>query len=162
PLRSKRGLWLLALLALRHGHPVDRDWLAGVFWSESDEPRALGNLRKSLTDLNRALGHREAARISKPTSRTLLLSLSGADVDLIQFDAAIARGDRDSLERAIGLYRGRLVEGCDEDWILEEQLQRAQAYYGALASVAALALADGDLKQAESYAARAVAVEPLR
>src|SRR5438093_1492553 len=29
-LRSRRGLWLLALLALRGGRDVERDWLAGA------------------------------------------------------------------------------------------------------------------------------------
>lgn len=41
-LRSRKGLWLLALLALRDGRDVDRGWIAGTLWPESDEARSRG------------------------------------------------------------------------------------------------------------------------
>ena len=34
-LRSRKGVWLLALLILRRGRAVERDWLAGTLWPES-------------------------------------------------------------------------------------------------------------------------------
>src|SRR5687768_9313247 len=43
-LRSRNGLCLLAMLALHHPRPVDRDWLAGVLWPLSDTPQMLANL----------------------------------------------------------------------------------------------------------------------
>jgi len=52
--RSRKEQWLLALLALRAGCPVDRDWLASALWPDSPDP--LANLRKSLTHLRQALG----------------------------------------------------------------------------------------------------------
>src|SRR5690349_13667057 len=55
-LPSRKGLWLLALLALRHGREVERSWLAGVLWPDSSEAAALASLRNSLKDLRRALG----------------------------------------------------------------------------------------------------------
>ena len=42
-------------------------------------------------DLRRALGA-EASRLQSPTSRTLRLELSGAAVDVLAYEAAIARG----------------------------------------------------------------------
>src|SRR5947208_14859209 len=33
-LRSRKGLWLLALLALRAGRAVERSWLAGTLWPD--------------------------------------------------------------------------------------------------------------------------------
>ena len=39
-LRSRKGQWLLSLLALRHGSEVDRTWLAGMLWPDVTEARA--------------------------------------------------------------------------------------------------------------------------
>src|SRR5688572_32930652 len=55
-LRSRKGQWLMAALALRQGREVDRRWLAGTLWPESTERWALANLRQLLHDLRRALG----------------------------------------------------------------------------------------------------------
>src|SRR5438552_8269290 len=74
-LRTRKGQWLLALLALRHGCEVDRAWLAGVLWPESSEAQALGSLRNSLTDLRHALGQ-EAGRLRSPSFHTLALDLA--------------------------------------------------------------------------------------
>src|ERR1051325_11392865 len=61
-LRTRKGEWLLALLALRAGRETERTWLAGLLWPDSPEPQALQNLRVSLADLRRALGS-EAHRL---------------------------------------------------------------------------------------------------
>src|SRR6266511_465579 len=53
-LRSRKGLWLLALLALRAGRPVERGWLAATLWPDCDEAHARLNLRQSLHDLRLA------------------------------------------------------------------------------------------------------------
>src|SRR5690349_12968352 len=77
--------WLLALLVLRHGRAVDRSWLAGTLWLDSDEDKALHNLRHALVHLRRALGH-ESVRLQSPTRDTLTLDLAGAEVDVLAFD----------------------------------------------------------------------------
>src|SRR5205823_2118822 len=59
-LRTRKGQWLLTLLALRAGQEVERAWLAGTLWPDSSEAQALANLRNSLTDLRGALGPEEA------------------------------------------------------------------------------------------------------
>src|SRR5580700_11928233 len=113
-LRTRKGQWLLALLILRRGAATERSWLAGTLWPNSTESQSLANLRLSLTDLRRALGS-EAARITAPTSRLLALDLTGAFTDVSLFDIYIASEDADLLEKAAGLYRGPLLEGCDEE-----------------------------------------------
>jgi predicted ATPase/class 3 adenylate cyclase len=160
-LRSRKGPWLLALLVLRHSREVERAWLAGTLWPDSTERDAFVNLRQSLTDLRRALGA-EAGRLRSPTPHTLALNLCGAEVDLLTFDAALARGDTASLEEAISLYRGPLLEGCAEEWVLQEREVREQASLTALEELAAQTLAEGNAGAAEGYLRRAVVVEPLR
>jgi DNA-binding SARP family transcriptional activator len=141
-LRSHKGHWLLALLALRHGREVERDWLAGTLWPASSQARLSHNLSMSLTDLRHALGP-EAGRLRSLTRRTLCLDLAGAAVDVIDFDAAIARGDAASLEQAAALYRGALLEGCAEDWAFQERQAREEAYLNAREKLAALSDTSG-------------------
>jgi predicted ATPase/DNA-binding SARP family transcriptional activator len=159
--RARRGHWLLTLLALRHGGPVERAWVAGTLWPDSPEPRAFRSLRSSLADLRLALGP-DAGRLRSPTTHTLSLDLSGTDVDLLAFDTAIARGDLDALAEAVALYRGPLLEECAEGWILAERQAREEAYLIARERLAAHALGVGDIAAAERHLRRAVAVDPLR
>jgi class 3 adenylate cyclase/DNA-binding SARP family transcriptional activator len=159
-LRSHRGEWPLALLALRAGQAVERHWLAGTVWPDSSEAQALTNLRVTLADLRRALGG-AGERLRTPTPRSLCLELTGAQVDVVEFDTAVARGDAASLQRAIALYRAPLLEGWTEPWAFEERQVREQAYLGALESLSELALHRED-PAAESYLRRAIAAEPLR
>jgi DNA-binding SARP family transcriptional activator len=160
-LRSRKGLWLIALLALRAGRDVERAWLGSTLWPESDETAASANLRNTLADLRRALGD-EAGRLSAPTPSAICLDLCGAHVDLLAFDAAIARGDIASLKQAIALYGGPLLEGCAEAWAFEERQVREQAYLTALETLAGRAMAAENPTAAERYLRRAVATGPLR
>ena len=116
-LRSHKGEWLLALLVLHTGRTVMRDCLAGILWPDSDESQALASLRQSLADLRKALGA-EGHRLIPHGARALSLDLDGAEADVPAFDAAVRRTDRAALERAVALYRGPLLEGCHEEWIL--------------------------------------------
>src|SRR5215212_2409891 len=85
PLRTRKGEWLLSLLALRAGREIERRWLAGILWPDSPDAQSLRNLRTSLADLRQALG-READRLHAPASQTLCLDLAGAMVDVVGFD----------------------------------------------------------------------------
>src|SRR5262249_56679069 len=136
---------VLALLALRHGREVDRNWLAGLLWPESPTSQAL---RNCLTDLRRALGA-QASRLHSPTPHTLCLELTHATVDVVAFDAAIERGDPGSLEVAVALRREPLLEGCVEEWAFQERQAHERAYLQALERLAAHALACRDLSASE-------------
>jgi serine/threonine-protein kinase len=178
-LHSRKEDWLLALLALRHGGshssasgthddpdpglgtPVERAWVAGLLWPDSATSQSFAYLRNTLTDLRRALGP-EVHRLRSPTPRTLCLDLSGADVDVFRFDAAVARGDLASLEAAVSVYRGALLEGCTEEWVFREREAREQSYLGALERMAEHALVCGDLAAAERHLRLAAATDPLR
>src|SRR5262245_50709834 len=45
-LRTRKGQWLLALLTLRHGHAVERGWLAATLWPDSPDCQAAASLRR--------------------------------------------------------------------------------------------------------------------
>ncbi|MBC7806561.1 MAG: tetratricopeptide repeat protein [Akkermansiaceae bacterium] len=165
-LRSRKGLWLLALLTLRAGRDVERDWLAGVLWPEHRDDAARRSLRQSLHDLRSALGP-EATRLSCESPRTLRLDISsGAWVDVVEFDAATLapRYERqpEALEAAIDLYRGPLLEDCAEEWVLEERRQRVQQYLATLETLAATATIYSGHTVSTNYLRLAISVDPLR
>ena len=160
-LRTRKHQWLLALLALRHDRQVDRDWLAGTLWPESPNSQALYNLRRCLSDLRSALGT-QGERLGASAARSIRLSLADASVDVLAFDTAMARGDAASLEEAVSLYRGPLMEGCTLDWVLAERQEREMAYLAALETLAAQAMTRQEAPAAVRYLRLVVATDPLR
>jgi predicted ATPase/DNA-binding SARP family transcriptional activator/tetratricopeptide (TPR) repeat protein len=160
-LRRRKGFWMLALLALRSPQEVSRSWLAGMLWPDSPEPKALCSLRALLVELRQALGP-ETHRLRSPTKHTLQLPLEGVEVDVHAFDAALAVGDETGLREAVALYRGTLLEGCTEEWVLQERRPREQAYLQALATLASHASARAEHALAEQYLRRVIGVNGLR
>jgi DNA-binding SARP family transcriptional activator len=161
PLRTHKGQWLLALLTLRGGRPVPREWIAGMLWQDSQDSAALYNLRRCLSDLRAALGP-EAVRLQTPTARSIALDLAGAEVDVQQFDAAVAQGTPEALKKAADLYRGPLMEGCDEEWASQERTPREESYFMALERLAENAAETGDFARAAAYLRQVVGREPTR
>src|SRR5262245_17663437 len=102
-MRSRKPLWVMALLVLRHPRPVEREWLAGTLWPDSEQSRAFSNLRGVLSELRSALGA-EGQRLQSPNRHTLSLDLAGAEVDVRAFDTALVSGEHSAIEQAVALY----------------------------------------------------------
>ncbi len=160
-MRSRKGLWLLALLALRHDRPVEREWLAATLWPDLDQTQAFANLRPVLSELRNGLGS-QAARLQSPTRPTLRMDFTGAVVDVLRFDTAISNGKQEELEQAIALYRGPLLEGCLEEWVFQERNIREQNCLRSLQKLGDAALSEQNYVAAAGYYQKAVTVEPLR
>src|SRR5690242_7247021 len=158
-LRSRKTLWLLALLTLRHDRPVEREWLAGMLWPDVDQSQAFANLRPILSELRGALGT-QGERLQSPGRHTLLLDLAGAPADVLIFDAALQSGKLSALEQATALYRGPLLEGCTEEWVFQEREEREQNCLQALQKLAEAALTTGDYERAAGFYRRAVSLDP--
>jgi class 3 adenylate cyclase len=160
---ARKGQWLLALLALHHPAPVERRWLAGMLWPESLEEQGRAYLRDSLSDLRQLLGV-EAWRLGPHYTSTLWLDLRDAWVDVVAFDVQIIDASPESVKEALDIFnrRGRLLDGCPEEWVLQERQKREEAYLTALERLAKLAQDQGDLASAAIYLRRAVDTNPLR
>src|SRR5262249_42174552 len=117
-------------------------------------------LRQTLTDLRSALGP-QASRLRSPTAHTLSLDLTSAEVDVIAFDAACARGDAVSLQEAVVLYGGPLWEGCTEEWAIGERAAREQVYLKALERLAEEARKQGDATACIGWLRRLTESDPL-
>jgi len=156
--RSRKALWLLALLVLRDGRPAAREWVASALWPDADGGVGLANLRPVVSELRRALGS-QGERLQAPDRNSLVFDLGGAEVDVVRFDRAFKSGD---FQRAVEFYDGALLEGCLEEWSHQERNVREAECLTALETLAKQALEDGDLVLASSLYGRAVAVDPWR
>ena len=119
----ERRFRLLAYLAVRQAW-VSRDELATLFWPDRPQAAARSNLRKLLLEV-RALEipHLEADR------NGLRWNVAS---DLADFDAALARGDADTV---LSLYRGSAMQGLEggdsevfNAWLDGERLRRQNAW----------------------------------
>lgn len=158
PFRSRKALWALALLTLRHERPVEREWLAATLWPDVRQEQAFANLRPVLSELRRALGE-QGTRLQSPGRQTLVLELSGAEVDVIVFDTAIKKGRLSDLEQAVALYGGPLLEGCQEEWVGQERASREQHCLHALQKLGEAALKGGDYAAAILHFQRAASLD---
>lgn len=160
-LRTRKGAWLLALLILNYPRCVERKWLASTLWPDSDDTQALRNLRTSLYDLRKSLGD-QGDRLYSPTPGLLGFDLTQADVDLLVFDASVASNDPHLLNRAVQLYRGSLIDGCQEEWIQTDRSRREQACLNSLELLASIASESGRIRDAIQHLQMCVGMEPMR
>jgi predicted ATPase/DNA-binding SARP family transcriptional activator len=186
PLRTRKGQWLLALLALRYDREVERTWLATTLWPESSESQSLYNLRRSLSDLRHALGN-AADCIESSSFQTLRLCSERCHLDVRAFETALREAQstecrvqsgkptdselstsnsafstlHSALQTAVALYTGPLLEGCTEEWVVAERVAREQDYIGALEKLAQRAAQREDHAEVARTMRLALAVNPL-
>ena len=137
--RSSRAVVLVAFLVVHAGSPQARQRIAGLFWPESTDAQALTNLRRELHHLRQVVGDEPSLVV---TSRDLCWrDAKTCRVDVRVFDAerkaalaAAAAGDDDGIllhgAAAIAAYRGELLPGVYEDWLLEARSQLERAVRG--------------------------------
>jgi DNA-binding SARP family transcriptional activator/Tol biopolymer transport system component len=103
--QQKRPLGLLAVLALGGKQGLARPRIEAYLWPESPADRAAHALNQAVYAIRQSLG--DDVIIS--TARDLRLNPQLVDVDVWQFDEAIAAKQ---WERAAGIYRGTLLDGA--------------------------------------------------
>lgn len=168
PLESARAASLLAYLLLHRDTPQPRQRLAFLLWPDSTEAQARTNLRHLLHLLRRALP--DADRWLDVTPRTLQWRPEAPVwLDLDTFEEAITRAVREegdialaSLREAVDVYRGYLLAGHDDEWLLGERERLRLLYLDALEGLARLLEARGELAEGVAYAERLLRIEPLR
>jgi len=163
---TRKAIALLAVLALEPG-PHERQWLASLLWSEGDDAHAQSALRRTLSTLNGALGHRGL----HITRETVALADDGW-CDVTALDHAIAaarRGDTSSLGEAVALVRGDLLQGfalrdspAFDDWLRPRADAARRNVACALEQLAESALDTGDHATAIAVAGRWLATDPLQ
>jgi predicted ATPase/DNA-binding SARP family transcriptional activator len=161
PLRSRSGHHLLALLALNANREVAREWIAGTLWPDSRDEQALANLRRTLTDLRRALAD-AASRLTSPTTHTLALQLTEEECDLLAFDKAQEQNRPEAWRQAVALYRGPLLADSYELWVGPERAARHEGYLHTLQRLAQHESEQGQWREAAHFLRLGIACDPLR
>jgi len=152
---------LLAYLVLHRHAPQPRRHLAYLFWPDASETQALTNLRNLLHKLRQILPDSE---------RFLLVDLQTVQwqpdapytLDVADFTKLIQSSARIDLEQAIKLYRGDLLPGCYDEWIVPERERLLHVFLDALERLILQAETDHDYSAALIYAKQLLQRDPLR
>lgn len=149
---------LLAYLVLHRHAPQLRYHLAFQFWPDSSEPQARTNLRHLVYELRQALPH--AVTFLDVDSDTLQWNADAPwTLDVAEFESAVARG---ALQEAMDLYRGDLLPGCYDDWIVPERERLQQVYVRVLKQLIQQLEGAQDYDAAIEYIRRLLRHDPLR
>ena len=159
---------LLEILVLNSGRFVPKDQLAHLLWGDALPNSASGSLEHYVSLLRRRLSPERGAgpAVIVTGHGGYRFDPTDAWVDLAQFDqlfdAAAGTADRSSMEQALALARGDLLE--DEPyacWALTARCAHVQRRLQLHVAAGELALTDGDLWAAVTHARSAVAIDDL-
>jgi DNA-binding SARP family transcriptional activator len=162
---------LLAYLVL-HGEAQPRERLAYLLWPESSESQARTNLRQLLHHLRRALPA-ECGLLAADNQTVQWRRDADCAIDVIEFEAAVARAAqaekrgalpaaRGALEEAARLQQDDLLPGLYDEWLQPRREQLRHQLAQVLSSLAALSETVGDYTAGIRYAERLVGLDPLR
>jgi DNA-binding SARP family transcriptional activator/tetratricopeptide (TPR) repeat protein len=146
---------LLGWLAAFPGEHA-RAEVAARLWPDVLDSSARASLRTALSELRGALG--PAAVHVRATRETMALGGQDLWVDLCAFSELTAAG---RLEEALALCRGEMLEGFDQEWVLELRSRHAAERSDAAIALVRAATAAGDVRSALAWARRLPAWGPL-
>jgi len=170
-LNTTRLRSLLTYLVLHRDVPQQRQHLAFLFWPDATEAQARNNLRQLLHQLRQAFPDVEhflsadAHMLHWHPVTPCYLDVAAFEQTLTLADAATRRNDQhalqDALEQADSLYRGELLPGCYDEWILPERDRLRQQHLQVLEHLLRLFEGRSDHVTAIRYAQRLLAFDPL-
>lgn len=137
-----------------------------MFWPDSAESEARGNLRQALKRVRRALAEYGEAVISEGDA--LALEPGAAEIDVERFERLHEAGTPEALEQAAALYAGdflegtSLVDGAFADWAMMEQMQLRERALDVFSRLLACYLEGGKTERAIAMALRLLALDPLQ
>jgi DNA-binding SARP family transcriptional activator/tetratricopeptide (TPR) repeat protein len=168
--RSSRAVVLVSFLVVHAGSPQARQLIAGLFWPESTDAQALTNLRRELHHLRQVVGDEPSLMVTSRDlcwhdTRTCHVDVRAFDSERMAALAAAAAGDDHGIVShggaAIAAYRGELLPGVYEDWLLEARSQLERQCVDVCDLVSAARARTGDLAGAVAAARRRVQLQPL-
>ena len=158
---------LIAFLAVGSSRSQNRERVATLLWSESQQARALQSLRQARLTLMRDLQPHDLP-IVEFGRREIRLGSAALKIDAVDFARLREAGDPDSLEQAAELYRGEFLAGLEvESDAFEEWLQPTRAWYreqieAVLERLLLLQERAGAHESSIRTAKRILALDPLR
>jgi predicted ATPase/DNA-binding SARP family transcriptional activator len=170
-LNTMRLRSLLTYLVLHRDVPQPRQHLAFLFWPDTTEAQARNNLRQLLHQLRQAFPAVEHF-LAVDTHLVHWHPVAACHLDVAEFEQALTLADaatrqsdqctlQDALEQADCLYRGELLPGCYDEWILLEREQLRQRHQQVLERLLRLFEGQGDHVTAIRYAQRLLGLDLL-
>src|SRR5438105_8712057 len=170
-LNTTRLQSLFAYLVLHRDVPQQRQHLAFLFWPDTTESQARNNLRQLLHQLRQALPAVEQF-LSADAHLLHWHPVTPCHLDVAEFEQTLTLADetarrndqhalQDALEQADSLYRGELLPGCYDEWILPERDRLRQGHLQVLEQLLRLFEVQGDTVTAIRYAQRLIGLDPL-
>ena len=162
---TKKARALLAYLAARPAQAHSRDQIAELLWGARADEQARGSLRRTLSDLRKALPLADGEWLVSDGD-TVRLDDGKVDVDVARFEGLAADGGAAALEQAAELYGGEFLagfglhEGAFEEWLRTERERLRQLALKALTKLLAHHTASNALDPAIQTATRLLALDP--
>lgn len=169
--RTRRVATLLAYLALNQKRWHFRDELGELLWPDSELEVSRRNLRQALLSLRHAIEPPPlpSGSVVQVNQSRIQLNPEALTTDLAEFEDLIERSkstanqsDRfELLKQAVSLYKGELLPGFEDVWVLNERLRMEDLYLYALGQLIKECHALGKPEESILYLRLAVAKEPL-
>ncbi len=169
--RSRQAGALLAFLAYFPGSH-GREALAEMLWPDHEPHLSRAHLRVVLASLRQTLEApgEQAVPVFVADRHSVGLNFQSVTTDVAEFETALQEAAKAMshaaqsvhLERAVGLYRGSLLAGSYDEWILPEAQRLEEGYFAALRRLIAGSESEGDLEHALHLARRGAGVNALR
>jgi DNA-binding SARP family transcriptional activator len=152
---------LIAFLSLQRARPVTRRQLASQFWPDSSPTQARANLRKLIFDLRHAHAGVDCWLDSSGNVLRWRPDVTiGLDVESFEDALEKARG-ASQLQNALDLYRGELLPGNFDDWVLLERQRLESRYVQAMEKLIQELEGQREYGRAILYAERLINFAPM-
>src|SRR5712691_9463752 len=167
---SSRAVALVALLVAHAGSPQTRQRIAWLFWPDSTDALALTNLRRELHHLRQVLGDEPSLVVTSTDlcwrdTATCRVDARIFDIERTAALAAAAADDNEGVlahaVSAIAEYKGDLLPGVYDDWLLDTRSQLERQCVELCDLVCATRVRTGDLSRVVDAARRRVQLQPL-
>lgn len=165
PIRSRKGVGLLASLALADGRPVGRDQLCDLLWPDRQTAQARGSLRQLLVDVRRDLGLASDV-LDTRSNGAISYNPMAIVFDVGEFNRLRRSNDRRSLEQAFALRRGQFIEGLAPmeatfaEWIDDSRRSLDNSWCETTVRLLRVLDRQADHNQALDVAIRLLSVDP--
>lgn len=165
PTRKARAL--VARLSRQPGQAQAREALAAMFWPDSADREARGNLRQTLKLVRRALAE-FGDTVIVSAGEALVLASGAVEVDVDLFERLHEAGAPEALEQAAALYRGDFLEGTTladgpfADWSMVEAARLRERATDVFIRLLAHRLDAGRTEAAIDMVLRLLALDPFQ
>jgi len=165
-IRSRKGVGLLACLALADGKPVGREELCALLWPDRQKAQARASLRQLLVDVRRDFGPESNVFVTA-TDNAISCDGTAITFDVAEFHQLRRAENRQALEQAFALRRGQFIEGHSPrdsvfaDWLEDHRRSLDHLWCEATARLLRVLEREAGHRQSLEVAGRLLSVDPL-